>query len=64
MRMTQLSAVLERLGKTPANEVIAFSGAHGLFTDYVVEALGTRHADIDGHGQISLKELNDGVNAA
>lgn len=36
-------------------------GRQGAFTKYVVEALGTGKADIDGDGQLTLKELVDWV---
>lgn len=36
-------------------------GASGLFTQYVLEALGTGAADGDGDGQVSLQELADFV---
>lgn len=35
--------------------------AAGLFTDYVIQGLGTGAADLDGDGQISLQELSDYV---
>lgn len=37
------------------------SGTKGLFTSYLVEALSTGRADMDGDGQISLNELHTWV---
>jgi hypothetical protein len=37
------------------------SGKSGLFSDYLVEALGQGKADLDGDGQITLKELEEWV---
>jgi hypothetical protein len=37
------------------------TGKGGVFSDYLVEGLGTGRADMDGDGQISLKELADWV---
>jgi len=39
----------------------AADGQGGLFTSHLLEALGTGAADIDGDGQISLKELHDWI---
>lgn len=36
-------------------------GSAGLFTDYVIQGLGTGAADLDGDGQVSLQELSDYV---
>ena len=36
-------------------------GKEGLFSHYLVEALGDAKADIDGDGQISLRELHDWI---
>ncbi len=38
------------------------SGSEGLFTHYLVQALGTGAADINGDGQVSLAELAQWVN--
>lgn len=37
------------------------SGSGGLFTQVVIEALGSGNADVDGNGKISAKELHEWV---